>query len=88
VRLADSVRVVLASMTTPPDDVELDDGRRAGRQQDIEQALFGIELGFIGHVFELFFANHFDGDLDQIADHGFYVAAHVADFGELGGLHF
>ena len=56
-------------------------------QKNIQQALFGVQFGFVGDVFELLFAHHFDGDLNQIADHGFDVAAHVADFGELRSFH-
>ena len=64
-------------------------GARSGRRkQNIQQALFGVELGFVGNVFQLFFAHHLDGDLDQVANHGFDVASHVADFGELRSFHF
>ena len=62
--------------------------RRRGRQQNVEQALFGIQLGLVGDVFELLFAHHVDGDFDQVADHGFHVAAHVADLGKLRGFDF
>ena len=62
--------------------------RSRGRKQNIQQALFGVELGFVGDVFELFFAHHFDGDLDQVANHGLDIASHVADFGELRSFHF
>jgi hypothetical protein len=55
-------------------------------QQHIEQALFGVHLGLVGDVFELLLAHHVDGDLDQVADHGFDIAADVADFGELRGF--
>ena len=61
--------------------------RRRGQQQ-IEHALFRVKLGFIGHVFQFFLAHHVNGDLYQVADHGFHVAAHVADFGELRRFHF
>ena len=50
-------------------------------QKQIEQALFGGLLGALGDFVELFFADHVDGCFDQIADHGFNVAADVADFG-------
>ena len=61
--------------------------RSRGRgQQDVEQALFGIQFGFVRDVFEFLFADHFDGDLNQVANHGFDIAADVADFGELGGF--
>ncbi len=57
-----------------------------GGQQEIEQAVFGGELGLVFDLLELFFAHHVDGDLDQVADDGFDVAAHVADLGELRGF--
>ena len=64
-------------------------GTRSGRRkQNIQQALFGVELGFVGDVFQFLFAHHFDGDLDQVANHGFDIASHVADFGELRRFHF
>ena len=64
--------------------------RRARRRAatEVKQALFGIEFGFIGNVFEFFFANHVDGDLNQIADHRFDIAAHITDFGKLRGFDF
>jgi len=61
---------------------------RSGGQKNIEQAFFGVEFGFIGYVFETLLANHFDGDLDQVANHGFDIAAHVTDFCELRGFDF
>ena len=60
--------------------------RRHRRQQQIEQALFGVQLRLVGDVFQLLFAHHVDGDLDQVAHHGFDIAADVADLGELRGL--
>ena len=64
------------------------DAARRRRQQQVEQALLGVEFGFVGNVLQLLFAHHVDGDLHQIADHRFDVAAHVADLGKLGGFHF
>ena len=67
------------------------DGSRTGSgggKQNIEQALFGVEFGLVGDVFELLFAHHVDGDFDQVANHGFDIASHVADFGKLRGFHF
>ena len=61
---------------------------RLRRHQQIEQALFGILFGAIGHLFEALFAHHVDGDIHQIANHRFDIAAHVADFGELARFHF
>ena len=77
-------------MTTPPCGGRTAVGTRwrRGRQQNVEQTLFGIEFGLVGDIFELLFAHVVDGDLHQIADHGFDVAAHVADFGKLRGFHF
>ena len=57
------------------------------RHQQIEQALFGVALGALADFVEPLLAHHVDGDLHQIANHGFDVAADVADFGELAGLH-
>ena len=45
-------------------------------------------LGALGDFIELFLAHHVDGGLDQVADHGFDVAADVADFGVLRSFHF
>jgi hypothetical protein len=53
------------------------------RQQHVEQALLGVHLGAVFHFFEALFAHHVDGDLDQVADHGLDIAAHVADLGKL-----
>ena len=58
------------------------------RKQEIEDAFFGGLLGAIGDFVEFFFANHVDGGFDEVANHGFDVAADVADFGVLGGFHF
>ena len=81
---------VLLSITTPPAVVAGARPRTRGdrRQQNIEQPLFGIQLGLVGNIFQLLFAHHVDGDLDQVADHRFHVAAHVADLGELRSFHF
>src|SRR5260370_211141 len=60
--------------------------RRDRRQKNIEQALFRVQFRFVGDVFEFLFADHFNSDLDQVADHGFHIAADVADFRELGSF--
>ena len=60
---------------------------RHRRQQQVEQALFRVEFGLVGNVFQLLFAHHVDGDLHQVADHGLDIAAHVADLGELRSFH-
>jgi len=65
----------------------LGDGGALG-QEEFDEALFGDELGAIFYVVELLFADHVDGDLHEVADDGFYVAADVADLGELGGFDF
>ena len=54
--------------------------------EQVEQALLGIAFGTLADFVETLLAQHVDGDLDQIANHGFDVAADVADFGELAGL--
>ena len=85
VRLA-TRRMRLPSSTMLPARSRPDVARR--RQQNIQQSLFGIQLGFVGNVFELFFAHHLDGDLHQVANHRFDIASDVADFGELRRFHF
>ena len=57
------------------------------RHQQVEQALLGVALGALGDFVQALLAHHVDGDLHQVADHRFDVAADVADFGELAGLH-
>jgi hypothetical protein len=44
-------------------------------------------FGALGHFVQFFLAHHVDGGLDQIAHHGFHVAADVADFGVFRGFH-
>ncbi len=58
------------------------------RQQRVEDALFGGILGAFAHLGDLLVARHLHGHLGQVLDDGIDVAAHVADFGELGGFHF
>ena len=60
---------------------------RLRRHQQVEQALFGVRLGAVRHFVQPLFAHHVDGDIHQVADHRLHVAAHVAHFGELAGLH-
>ena len=62
-------------------------GARRGGQQQVEQALFGVELGPVFHLFQFFFAHHVHGDLDQVADHRFHVPPDITNLGELGGFH-
>ncbi len=70
------------------DAAEASGSGRGRRQQQIEQAVFGVELGLVFDFFELLFAHHVDGDLDEVADDGFDIAADVADLGELRGFDF
>ncbi len=63
--------------------------RRAGGRADqgVDHALLGGEFGLGLHVLALLLAGERDGDLDQVAHDLLDVAADIADFGELGGLH-
>ena len=58
----------------------------AGGQKQIEQALLSGGFGTAFDLFGLFSAHKIDADFHKVADHGFHVAAHIADFGVLGGL--
>ncbi len=57
-------------------------------QEQFEEAIFGELLGAVGDLIEALFADHIDGDIDEIANHGFDIAADVTDFGELAGFYF
>ena len=57
------------------------------RHQQVEQAVLGVRFGAVGHFVQALLAHHVDGDVHQVADHRLDVAADVADFGELAGLH-
>ena len=57
------------------------------RQQDVEDTVFGRIFGPRAHLGHFRLAGLFHADVDQVADDGVHVAAHVADFGELGGFH-
>src|SRR5271155_172052 len=61
-------------------------GRR--RKEQIEQAVFGGLFGALGDFIQFFLAHHINRGFHEVADHGFHVAADVADFGVLGGFHF
>jgi hypothetical protein len=61
-------------------------GGRRGRQQQIEQALLGARFRLRIDVVLTLGAHHVDRHVHQLAHHGLDVAAHVADFGELGCL--
>src|SRR5262249_4808297 len=58
-------------------------GGRGRRQQDVEQALFGVLSGLRPHFLETLLSNHVDAELDEIAHHRLDVAADIADLGEL-----
>ena len=62
-------------------------GLRLRRHEQVQQAVLGVQFGAVGHFVQALFAHHVDGDIHQVADHGFHVAAHVAHFGELAGFH-
>ena len=59
---------------------------RCLRDEEVEETVFGGELGAVFYFVELFFAHHVDGVLEQIANHGLDVAANIANLGELAGL--
>src|SRR5260370_23094792 len=62
--------------------------RRRRRQKQVEDAFLGGLLRAIRDFIELFLAHHIDRGFHQIANHGFHVAANVADFGVFGSFHF
>ncbi len=66
--------------------VEVEVGGGARREQEVEDALFGVQLGLVGDLVDLLGAHHVHGDLREVADHALHVAADVADLGELRGL--
>jgi hypothetical protein len=57
------------------------------RQQQVQHTLLGVHLGLVFHLFQALFADHVDGNLDQVADHRFDVTADIADLGELRSFH-
>src|SRR5450830_150077 len=57
-----------------------------GRNQDVENPIFGRVFGACAHFFHLSDASLLDGNIGQIADDGVNILANVADLGELGGL--
>ena len=59
---------------------------RLRRHQQVEQALFGVAFGAFGNLVQPLLADHVDGDVHQVANHRFDVAADVADLGELAGF--
>ena len=61
-------------------------GGTRGRQQGIEDALFGGVLGAILDLLDLLFAEHLHRGVGEIADDRLDVASDIADLGELGRL--
>jgi len=60
----------------------------AGGEQEVKEALFHHFFGFGLDQFPLFSPHHGHGQLRQVPHHGLHIPAHVAHFGELGGLDF
>ena len=56
------------------------------RQQGVEDAVLGGVLGDMLHFAHLFFAQHLHRHVDQVANDGVHIAAHIANLRELGGL--
>ena len=56
------------------------------RNQHVQNALLGRVFGAGAHLLHLGFTRLLDGHLGQVADDGVHVLAHIAHFGELGGL--
>jgi len=59
-----------------------------GRQENIQQFLFGELFRFELDCFQFFRTNHADCQFHEIPDHGFHIPAHVAYFGKFTGLDF
>ncbi len=61
---------------------------RRGRTHDeqIEEAVLRGAFGTHRNLRHPLHPNQLDGGIEQIADDGFHVAAHIAHLGELGGL--
>ena len=64
----------------------LSEGSGCGGMRRSSRRSSALQFGAVGDLVEALFAHHVDGDVHQVADHGFDVAADVADFGELAGL--
>jgi len=56
-------------------------------KQEIHEAFLGDGGGFFAEGLGLLGLHHTDGDFQQVADHGFDIAADIADLGVLGGFH-
>lgn len=59
----------------------------AAGQQQIQQSVFRRLLRLRAHALVFLLAHQFDAQFHEIADHGFHVASHIADFRVLGGFH-
>ncbi len=57
--------------------------RPRGRQQQVEQPIFGVRAAFDRTSSSRSLAHHVDAQLHEVAHHRLDVAADVADFGEL-----
>ena len=85
--------LVVVEVPQPPQIAQLFAGGLAAAlgagpgQQKIKQAFLGLGFGFGAHAFVFLVAHQFDAQVQQIADHGFHVAAHIAHFGIFGGFH-
>ena len=58
-----------------------------GRNEQVEQAILGRGFRAIADFVQLFLPHHVDGNIDEIADDGFHVAADVSDLSELARFH-
>jgi hypothetical protein len=56
------------------------------RQQGVENAVFGSVFGTYTNARHCLFTSTLDGNLDEVTDNRFDIAAHVTDLGKLGGL--
>ena len=59
-----------------------------GHEREVEKAFLSLLLGSVLNFIQALLANHVDGDFNQIANHGFNIAANVADLGELARFNF
>ena len=56
-------------------------------QEEIHEPGFRGRAGSLLHSLVFFLAHHMNGDIEEIADHGFHIAAHVTHFREFRGFH-
>ena len=64
------------------------DGGFFTRQQQVEQAIFGMIFGLDPYRMGFFLFDHDNGQFEQIPHHALDVAADVTDFGEFAGFDF